>query len=258
VEAIQHFLHSLHGEQLQDLIRWGGLVILFAFVFAETGLLVGFFLPGDSLLFSAGALVGSGLVKAPAPLPQDPLSGIIVLNLVLMAAAIMGDTTGYWFGHKTGPPLFNRPNSRLFRRDHLLKAQAFYEKHGGTTIILARWVPFVRTFAPIIAGIAGMPYRTFMMYNVVGGLSWVLVCTLLGFFLGSFAWVRENNEKVILLIVALSLLPVIAHYLKEKVAARRHPASPDGDPDALPAPLHASLNGKVARKVGQEEPITRG
>jgi membrane-associated protein len=216
MEAIQHFLHSLHGEQLGELIRWGGFLILFAIVFAETGLLVGFFLPGDSLLFTAGALIGTGMLKAPAPLPQDPLSSVLALCVVLIVAAIGGDTVGYLFGRKTGPHLFNRPDSRIFKRDHLLKTQAFYEKHGGKTIILARWMPFARTFAPIVAGIAGMPYVQFMTFNVVGGITWVLSMTLLGFFLGTNEIVQKHNEKVILGIIVLSLLPAVIHFFKER------------------------------------------
>jgi membrane-associated protein len=216
MDAILEFFRSLHGDHLRELIQWGGFALLFAIVFAETGLLVGFFLPGDSLLFTAGALVGAGILKAPAPLPNDPMSSLIALNLVLITAAIVGDSVGYWFGRKTGPPLFNRPNSRLFKQEHLRKAQQFYEKHGSRTIILARWVPFARTFAPILAGVAGMRYSTFMTYNVVGGITWVVGCTFLGYFLGSLEWVREHNEKVILIIVALSVLPVFLHALKER------------------------------------------
>jgi membrane-associated protein len=231
MEWIKEFFNSLHGEHLQELIRWGGFALLFAIVFAETGLLIGFFLPGDSLLFTAGALVGSGLLKAPAPLPTDPFTTLIALNLTLMAAAIIGDTVGYWFGRRTGQRLFNRPNSRIFKREHLEKTQEFYEKHGPKTIILARWVPFARTFAPIVAGIAGMPYATFMTYNVVGGITWVLGCTLLGFCLGGIEWVKQNNEKVILLIIALSLAPAILHWLKDRLQTRA-----TTNPTAAPAP----------------------
>lgn len=216
MEAIQHFLHSLHGEQLGELIRWGGFLILFAIVFAETGLLVGFFLPGDSLLFTAGALIGTGMLKAPDPLPKDPASSVAALCLVLIVAAIAGDTVGYLFGRKTGPRLFNRPDSKVFKREHLVQTQEFYEKHGGKTIILARWMPFARTFAPIVAGIAQMPYVQFMTFNVIGGITWVLSMTLLGFFLGTNPLVQKHSEKVILGIVVLSILPAILHFLKER------------------------------------------
>jgi membrane-associated protein len=222
LDAIKDFLHSLHGEGLEHLIQWGGFAVLAAIVFAETGLLVGFFLPGDSLLFTAGALVGTGFLKAPAPLPQDPIGSILALNVLLMTAAIAGDTAGYWFGRKTGPALFNRPDSRVFKRDHLVKTQAFYEKHGGKTIILARWMPFARTFAPIIAGVAEMPYVQFMTFNVVGGVTWVLSMTLMGFFLGSNPIVQKHNEKVIIGIIFVSILPGIIHFLKARKQGGGH------------------------------------
>lgn len=224
MEALNRFLHSLSGEGLQELIQVAGFVGLFAIVFAETGLLVGFFLPGDSLLFVAGALVGAGILRAPAPLPSDPIASIVLLNASLMIAAIAGDTVGYWFGRVTGPRLFQRPDSRLFKREHLEKTRLFYEKHGGKTIILARWVPFARTFAPIVAGIAGMSYPGFMAFNVIGGVTWVSSMTLLGYFLGSIEVVRRHNEKVILLIIALSLTPALLHWWSERSRAKRTPA----------------------------------
>ena len=226
MEVIQQFLHSLHGEGLQHLIQTGGLVVLFAIVFAETGLLAGFFLPGDSLLFSAGAVVGAGVLKAPPGLPQDPWTAWLVLNVVLIVAAIAGDSVGYWFGRKTGPKLYSRKESRFFKREHLVKTQAFYEKHGGKTIILARWMPFARTFAPIVAGIAQMEYGQFMRYNVVGGISWVLICTTAGFLLGNIALVKANFEKVVIGIVLLSVLPAVFHVLKER-AHKSAPAAPE-------------------------------
>jgi membrane-associated protein len=216
MEPISEFLHSLHGERLQELIQWGGFALLFAIVFAETGLLAGFFLPGDSLLFTAGALVGTGILKAPPPFPSDPGSSVLALIALLCIAAIVGDTVGYWFGRKTGPRLFKREDSRLFKREHLVKTQAFYEQHGGKTIILARWMPFARTFAPIVAGVAEMPYGTFMLYNVVGGITWVVSMTLMGFFLGNIEVVRKHNEKVIIGIVLLSIMPAVIHAIREK------------------------------------------
>lgn len=216
MEPISEFLHSLHGERLQALIQWGGFALLFAIVFAETGLLAGFFLPGDSLLFTAGAVIGTGMLKAPAPLPQDPASSIFILIVLLSIAAIAGDTCGFWFGRKTGPKLFAREDSRLFKKEHLTKTQEFYEKHGGKTIILARWMPFARTFAPIVAGVANMPYATFMLFNVAGGITWVTSMSLLGYFLGGFEIVRKHNEKVIILIVLLSILPAIVHAIQER------------------------------------------
>lgn len=215
MEPISEFLHSLHGDRLQHLIQVGGFALIVAIVFAETGLLAGFFLPGDSLLFTAGALVGTGVLKAPHPLPQDPVSTVVTLISLLCLAAVAGDTCGYWFGRKTGSKLFAREESRLFKREHLVKTQEFYEKNGGKTIILARWMPFARTFAPIVAGVAEMPYGTFMLYNVIGGITWVLSMTLLGFFLGGIDLVRKHNEKVIIAIVLISILPAVYHAWKE-------------------------------------------
>jgi membrane-associated protein len=216
LDAIKDFLHSLHGEGLQQLIQWGGFPILAAIVFAETGLLVGFFLPGDSLLFTAGMLVGSGVLKPPPFLPQGAGAAILSLDLLLMFAAFLGNSTGYWVGSKAGPRLFERPDSRLFKREHLLKTQAFYEKHGGKTIILAEFMPFARTFAPVVAGIAQMSYRRFMMFNVVGVVIWISTMTLLGYTLGGVPFVRQHVEKVIVGIVLLSILPAIIHVLKDR------------------------------------------
>lgn len=215
MELISEFLHSLHGEKLQHLIGVGGFALLIAIIFAETGLLAGFFLPGDSLLFTAGTLIGTGVLKAPPPLPQDPVSTLVSLVSLLCLAAVAGDTCGYWFGRKTGGKLFAREDSRLFKREHLVKTQAFYDKNGGKTIILARWMPFARTFAPIVAGVAAMPYGTFMLYNVIGGITWILSMTLLGFFLGGIEIVRKHNEKVIIAIVLISVLPAVYHAWKE-------------------------------------------
>jgi membrane-associated protein len=209
MEAISEFFHRLHS--LEDLIRWGGLVVLVAIVFAETGLLVGFFLPGDSLLITAGLFAARG------DLP------IVWLLLSLSLAAVLGDTVGYWFGNKTGPRLFARPDSRFFRREHLLKTQAFYEKHGGKTIILARFVPLVRTFAPVVAGVAGMAYGRFMAFNVWGGIGWVFSMCLTGYLLGRFFPGMDRPgaiEKLILLVIVLSVLPIVFHAHKERRQAR--------------------------------------
>jgi membrane-associated protein len=202
------FLHSLHGEGLNDLIKWGGYAILFAIIFAETGLLVGFFLPGDSLLFVAGTLAAAY---------PDTLN-ISLMIFVLCIAAISGDQTGYLIGRKVGTPLFNRPNSRLFKREHLERTQAFYDKHGPKTIVLARFVPIVRTFAPTIAGVANMRYSTFVMFNVLGGIGWIVSMCLLGYFLGNMPIVKDNFEKAVIGIVLLSLLPMVIHFIQE----RRH------------------------------------
>jgi membrane-associated protein len=186
---------------------WYGYLLLFAIVFAETGLLVGFMLPGDSLMFTVGVVAGAGQLN------------IVLINVLLMAAAIIGDGVGYWLGTRTGPRIFNRPNSRFFRREYLERTQAFYERHGGKTIIYARFVPIVRTFAPFVAGVAGMRYSRFLAFNVFGGIGWVFSLTMLGYALGNVDIVRRNFEKVILLIIFVSVLPV----LKEMWSARRKP-----------------------------------
>jgi len=205
-----HFLRSLFdtssGGGLQTLIQGSGLLFLFLIVFAETGLLIGFFLPGDSLLFIAGLVASKGNLSLP------------VMLLVLSLAAIAGDSVGFFIGRKAGPSLFRREDSRLFKRKHLDSARAFYDKHGPKTIVLARFVPIVRTFAPTVAGAAGMPYQQFVLFNIVGGVAWIFSMTLLGYFLGNVAFIAHNLEKAVLLIVFLSVLPVVLHALKERRA----------------------------------------
>jgi membrane-associated protein len=189
---------------------WVGYALLFAIVFAETGLLMGFFLPGDSLLFLVGTVAGAGHLD------------IVTVNIVLMAAAILGDTFGYLLGRKTGPKIFSRPDSRLFRREHLERTRMFYEKHGGKTIIYARFVPIIRTFAPFVAGVGRMDYLRFLSFNIVGGIGWVFAMTMLGYVLGEIPLIKRHLEKVILLIIFVSVLPVIA----EAVKAYRKPKAP--------------------------------
>jgi membrane-associated protein len=198
-----------------ELIRWGGYPGLALIVFLETGALV-FFLPGDSLLVMAGVYAAKGDLSMWA------------LNLLLIPMAILGDATSYTIGARAGPHLFNRPRSRLFRPEHLLLAKAFYEKHGGKAIILARFMPLVRTFVPVVAGVAQMRYRRFAAYNAVGGALWVLSMTLLGFGLGnSIPNLDRHIEKVIIIVVFLSLLPGLVEYLKSRRA--RTPATPPAD-----------------------------
>lgn len=207
------WLHEIFSKlsDLQGLILWGGYLILIVIVFAETGLLVGFFLPGDSLLVTAG------LVAA-----IDPSLNIGVLNLVLCAAAIAGDTTGYWIGYHFGPKVFSKEDSFFFHRDHLVRTQTFYEKHGPKTIVLARFVPIVRTFAPTVAGAGKMNYKKFLIYNILGGIGWVVSMTLLGYFLGrSIPNIDKKVHWVILIVIVLSLLPI----LKEWLHSRKKPSS---------------------------------
>jgi membrane-associated protein len=183
---------------------WLGYATLFAIVFSETGLLVGFFLPGDSLLFTVGVVAGAG---------QLDLALVIV---VLSAAALLGDSTGYFLGWKTGPRIFSRPDSRLFKQQYVTRTKAFYEKYGGKTIIFARFVPIVRTFAAFVAGVGAMPYRKFLPYSVCGGIGWVSAMTVLGYELGSIVWVRKNFEKVVVLIILISLLPTAIEVLRSR------------------------------------------
>jgi len=197
------------------------LPVVTAIVFAESGLLFGFFLPGDSLLFFTGFLTSSA---AQNEAPFDEFAAHIpALPLVLVClsiAAILGDQVGYMFGRKVGPALFTRPNSRLFKQENVGKAHAFFEKHGPKSIVLARFVPIVRTFTPIVAGIGVMRYRTFVTYNVFGGLLWAVGVTTLGHFLGEIEFVRENIELAILAVVAVSLTPIAVELYRARSAAR--------------------------------------
>jgi membrane-associated protein len=188
-------------------------------IFAETGLLVGFFLPGDSLLVTAGVLINANLVN---PFELSPLANLALLNAVLFVMAVTGDAVGFLFGAKAGPKLFNREQSLLFRRDHLLATKAFYDKHGGKTIIMARFMPFARTFAPIVAGIGQMPYSRFAMYNVAGGFLWVFSMTVLGFFLGQVLGAKQI-ERVVYLIILISVLPPVVGYLRSRKAGKADP-----------------------------------
>lgn len=193
------------GENLIMLIKAVGLIGLFAIVFAESGLFIGFFLPGDSLLFTGGFLASQGYFN------------IFVLALIVFIAAVLGDSVGYAFGKKVGPKIFSRKDSLLFKKDNIIKAQKFYEKHGVKTIILARFVPIVRTFAPIVAGIGNMEYKTFITYNVIGGFGWAFAMTYAGYFLGSIIPdVDKYLLPILVLIVFLSLLPTVFEFIKAR------------------------------------------
>jgi membrane-associated protein len=186
---------------------WWSYAMLFAIVFAETGLLVGFFLPGDSLLFTVGVVAGAGDLN------------IVSINLILIVAAIVGDAVGYSLGRNAGPRVFSRPDSKLFKQEHLLRTKAFYEKHGGKTIIYARFVPIVRTFAPFVAGVAQMPYSRFAAFNIFGGIGWVILMTMSGYFLGNVPLIRRHFEKVVIGIVLVSVLPIVVEYLRSRRAS---------------------------------------
>jgi len=197
----------------ETLIEKGGLALLGLIVFAESGLLVGFFLPGDSLLFISGFLASDA--------GGNRLPALPFVALVAFAAAVIGDQVGFWFGRKVGPTLFNRPDSRLFKQQNVAKAHLFFEKHGAKTIVLARFVPIVRTFAPIVAGVSNMNYRTFVIFNVVGGLLWAVGLTTLGYFMGQIDVVKNNIEIAIVAIVAVSLIPVAIEFRKHRREAKR-------------------------------------
>ena len=209
MQQLLDLFHRIYD--VQGIVRWGGLIALVAVIFSETGLLVGFFLPGDSLLVTAGLFCTS------ANPDQAPLLNIVTLNLAVIAAAIIGDTVGYWIGAKSGPKLFTREQSFLFSKKHLLSTQAFYERHGGKTIIIARFMPFVRTFAPVVAGIGKMDYRRFLSFNIFGGIGWVFSMTMLGFTLGKvYPPITKQIDKVIIVIIFVSLVPGMVSWVMNR------------------------------------------
>lgn len=206
------FLHFIKGltdpEQLIQLLStvlggWIGYAFLFLVVFAESGLLVGFFLPGDSLLFTVGVVAGAG--KLP----------IVPMIIMLAAASMLGDGSGFLLGSTLGYSLFNR-NSKIFRREYLDRTHEFYERHGGKTIIYAKFVPIIRTFAAFIAGVGKMHYSRFLLFNVVGAAGWVTTMITLGYLLGNVPWIRQNFEKVVLAIIVVSLIPAALQIFKNR------------------------------------------
>ena len=212
---------------------WGLLLI----VFAESGLLIGFFLPGDSLLFTCGLLITSDQLNF-------PLWGAIALICV---AAILGDQAGYMFGKKVGPSLFNRPDSRLFKQENVTKAHEFFEKHGPKSLVLARFVPVVRTFTPIIAGVSGMKYRSFLVFNVIGGVLWGAGVTLLGSWLGKIDFVHKNIEAILILIVFISVIPIIIEFLRARSKAKKTPEAPAPAQHQQAAPLMDDATTQLRR-----------
>ena len=216
MNLIQEFFRLIYN--VPELIQLVGLAGITFIIFSETGLMVGFFLPGDSLLVTAGVFAAGGLLN------------IYTLVPLLLCAAVCGNATGYWIGKRAGQALYNRPNSFFFRREHLIKTHEFYERHGGKTIILAQFMPIVRTFAPVVAGAAQMTYRRFATFNLVGAVLWINSMTLTGFFLGRAI---PNLERRIHLVVAavifLSILPGLIAWLRSKLQARA--ASAVGEPD---------------------------
>ena len=208
LDFLKEIFNSIYD--VKSLVMWAGYVGLFAIIFAETGLLVGFFLPGDSLLVTAGLFAATGELN------------ILYLNLLLIPAAVLGNSAGYWIGYKSGPRLFKKEQSFLFRKDYLIKTKLFYEKHGTSTMIITRFMPILRTFAPIVGGIGQMNYKKFTYYNLIGAIGWIISMTFIGFFLGrTIPNIDKHIEKVIVVVVFLSLLPAIIKYLKHKFSKRQ-------------------------------------
>lgn len=197
---------TVEGWSAEPWFAW----VLFAILFAETGLVILPFLPGDSLLFVVGAIVAAGKSRL----------GLVELMGVMSVAAILGDAVNYHVGRFVGPAVFTSETSRFLNKKHLLKAQAFYEKYGGKTIVLARFVPIIRTFAPFVAGIGTMRYGRFALYNVAGGIGWVVSLTLCGYWFGGLPWVEKHFEMVVVAIVVISVLPVVFEYVKARRGAR--------------------------------------
>ncbi len=217
MQLISEFFRNLND--LPALIQWVGMIGLIVIVFTETGLLVGFFLPGDSLLVTAGFLASQDVFAAGANL------NVWVMGVLLSIAAIAGDQVGYAIGAASGSRIFAREDSRFFKKRHLLRAQDFYDRNGGKTIIFARFVPIVRTFAPVLAGVAKMNYRSFVTFNIVGGLLWVWSMLLTGYYLGRLVpGIEHHIEKVILGVIVLSILPGIIGAWRES----RRPAPTPG------------------------------
>ena len=195
----------------EHLIDTFGLLGLFVIVFAESGLLIGFFLPGDSLLFTAGFLA-----SGPSSVPESLHLPLVPLILGIWIAAVAGDQVGYLFGQRVGPALFKRPDSRFFKQANVEKANAYFDKYGSKTIVLARFVPVVRTFTPIVAGVSKMEYRTFVRWNIIGGTLWAFGVTLLGYFLGQVEVIEKNLELAILTVVGISCAPIALELLKAR------------------------------------------
>jgi membrane-associated protein len=214
IHAFLDFIHKITDpDELSILIDtvlsgWWVYGVMVAIVYFENAILLGFILPGDSLLFTLGVVSGTGKIN------------VWLLMGVLVVAAIAGDSTGYFLGKKTGPAIFSRPDSRLFKQEYVRRTQAFFERYGGKTILIARFVPVIRSFAPFMAGVGQMPYRTFVFYNVIGSFVWVILLTMLGYWLGNVPWIKENFEKAILIVVFLSFMPAIIEYIRHRRASK--------------------------------------
>jgi membrane-associated protein len=222
---------ALGPEWLQPdtIINWLGpwaLVGLALIIFAECGLLLGFFLPGDSLLFTAGLFVATGDIDAP----------LWLVCVILVVAAFVGNACGYYIGRAAGPAIFDRPKSRLFKPEHVVKTQAFFDKYGNRAIVLGRFVPVVRTFITVMAGVGRMEPKRYFTYSLIGGVLWAAGVTLLGHWLGQFEFVRENIELMLILIVLISVLPIVIEVIKARREAKREIAAHEPAPHPAPAP----------------------
>ena len=228
VEQVIHFIRGLTDPNFLSglMTGWVGYVVLFLVVFAESGLLVGFFLPGDSLLFTVGVVAGAGKL---------PVGGMIAM---LAAASILGDGIGFLLGSTLGYSLFKNKKSKIFRREYLDRTHAFYERHGGKTIVYAKFVPIIRTFAAFVAGVGKMRYTRFLVFNVCGAIGWVTLMIVSGYLLGNIPVIRHNFEKVLLLIIAVSLIPAGLQILK----ARKQPHNGDSLPPAVRDDAPASVS----------------
>jgi membrane-associated protein len=205
VSAPLDLIHRLY--QFDDLIRWGGHYILITIIFAETGVMAGFFLPGDSLLVTAGLFAATGHLN------------LVQLLIELSLAAIVGDSLSYAIGYRLGPKIFNKEHSIFFHKAHIARAHRFYEKYGAKTVVIARFVPIIRTFAPVVAGVGKMTYRQFIIYNIFGGTLWVCSMILIGYFLGrSIPNIDQHVHKIILVVIFLSILPAMFEIWKERRA----------------------------------------
>ena len=192
----------------ESIIHYGGLALLLFVVFAETGLLIGFFLPGDSLIFI------SGMICATKP----ELLGMNIYGLILSLslAAILGNVAGYWFGYKIGPPLFHRKDSVFFKRKYLEITKDFYDKNGGKTLIIGRFIPIIRTFAPILAGVIKVDFKKFMFFNIVGAFGWITLLAGIGFKLGTYPWVQKNIGYIVIFLIIITLIPILITYKRQK------------------------------------------
>jgi membrane-associated protein len=224
MDAIIEFIKHLIDPDW--IMAHGGLFLVAFIIFAETGLFIGFFLPGDSLLFITGMIIASATAENAIPFASHPMN-LVFWMIVFSICAVLGNMVGYWFGKKSGPLLFERRETWLFKKKHLLSAKEFYEKKGGGAIIIARFLPIVRTFAPIVAGIVGMDYKKFFLFNVIGALAWIISITTLGFILGENVWVREHLEYIIIGLVVVTTAPVLFKMFfgkkKEEIVAVKEP-----------------------------------